>query len=47
MRKKYLITVISKLQVPTTHWGADKEEETSSELTVDLKSSCSTGKQEE
>lgn len=40
-RKKYLITLVSQLQVPRILWGADTEMETSSELTIDLKSFCS------
>lgn len=36
MRKKYLITLVSKLQVLRIHWRVDGEIETSSGLAVDL-----------
>jgi len=44
VRKKYLITIVSKLHVPRIDWRADREMETSSALTMDLKAFCSVGK---
>lgn len=44
VRKKYLITLVSKLQEPRIHWRVDRQMETSSGLTMNLKSLCSPGK---
>lgn len=48
VRKEYLITLASKLQVPKIqvqkiHWRVDREMERTSGLTTDLKSFCSPG----